>query len=252
MHGTNEVIISFLPFIPTYTRMHAYLTYPAYRFAAYGMQTTQHPCVTVIDSGYSFTHIVPTILGNVSPLPRAIPPCIRRIDIGGKALTNYLMELVSYRSLDLSTEPWVVEKMKEDVCFVATDCAQTIQHWGSGKKGARIRMQSAEDGDGHISSTTGASGPPLATPTSIHTPATTAASALDRSASSLHSSIPSPPSTLLALDYVLPDFGSIPRGRVRIPSDPSSVQAVTLSTERCWVPELLFKPNIVGMFFPCI
>ena len=51
---------------------------------------------------------------------------MRRIDVGGKALTNYLTELVSYRALDLSDEIFVVEKMKEDVCFVAQDCARAL------------------------------------------------------------------------------------------------------------------------------
>lgn len=45
----------------------------------------------VVDSGFSFTHVVPIFGGCV---------CydgIRRINVGGKALTNYLKELVSYR-----------------------------------------------------------------------------------------------------------------------------------------------------------
>ena len=42
-------------------------------------------------AGFSFTHAVPMCDG------RALPGAIRRINVGGKALTNYFKELVSYR-----------------------------------------------------------------------------------------------------------------------------------------------------------
>jgi len=48
-------------------------------------------CTLVVDSGYSFTHIVPFING------QKVIEGIRRIDCGGKALTNHLKEVVSYR-----------------------------------------------------------------------------------------------------------------------------------------------------------
>lgn len=50
-------------------------------------------CSLVVDCGYSFTHIVPFINGE------KVTDAIRRIDIGGKALTNYLKEVISYRSV---------------------------------------------------------------------------------------------------------------------------------------------------------
>ena len=42
-------------------------------------------------AGFSFTHAVPMCDG------RALPGAVRRINVGGKALTNYFKELVSYR-----------------------------------------------------------------------------------------------------------------------------------------------------------
>lgn len=45
----------------------------------------------VVDAGFSFTHAVPLCDG------RVLWPSVRRINLGGKALTNYLKELVSYR-----------------------------------------------------------------------------------------------------------------------------------------------------------
>ena len=49
------------------------------------------PCALVVDSGFSFTHAVPLFHGK--PLSYAI----RRVNVGGKLLTNLLKETVSYR-----------------------------------------------------------------------------------------------------------------------------------------------------------
>lgn len=44
-----------------------------------------------MDAGFSFTHAVPVFDW------RVLAAGVRRIDLGGKALTNYMKELVSYR-----------------------------------------------------------------------------------------------------------------------------------------------------------
>ena len=56
-----------------------------------GIPASRAACSLVVDAGFSFTHIVPVFDGH------AIPSGIKRINIGGKLLTNYLKELVSYR-----------------------------------------------------------------------------------------------------------------------------------------------------------
>lgn len=48
-------------------------------------------CCIVIDIGYSFTHIIPYIKN------KRFQAGIRRIDVGGKLLTNHLKEIISYR-----------------------------------------------------------------------------------------------------------------------------------------------------------
>lgn len=48
-------------------------------------------CGLVVDCGFSATSIVPVFDGNV------LLTGVKRINIGGKALTNHLKELVSYR-----------------------------------------------------------------------------------------------------------------------------------------------------------
>ncbi|XP_065088076.1 actin-related protein 6 [Ochlerotatus camptorhynchus] len=72
-------------------------------------------CCVVVDMGYSFTHIVPFIKG--AKLKKAI----RRIDVGGKLLTNHLKEIISYRQLNVMDESYVINQVKEDSCFVSQD-----------------------------------------------------------------------------------------------------------------------------------
>lgn len=69
----------------------------------------------VVDSGYSFTHIVPYINGV------KFKDGIRRIDVGGKLLTNHLKEIISYRQLHVMDETHVINQAKEDSCFVSLD-----------------------------------------------------------------------------------------------------------------------------------
>lgn len=86
----------------------------------YQYTNTQDPdepplCCVVIDVGYSFSHIVPFIKG------KKVLSAIRRIDIGGKLLTNHLKEVISYRFLNVMDESFVINQMKEDSCFVSQD-----------------------------------------------------------------------------------------------------------------------------------
>ncbi|CAG9807802.1 unnamed protein product [Chironomus riparius] len=86
----------------------------------YQYTNTQDPdepplCCVVIDVGYSFSHIVPFVKG------KKVLSAIRRIDIGGKLLTNHLKEVISYRFLNVMDESFVINQMKEDSCFVSQD-----------------------------------------------------------------------------------------------------------------------------------
>ncbi|UXI15436.1 DNA repair and recombination protein RadA [Sarcoptes scabiei] len=69
----------------------------------------------VLESGYSFTHVIPIVDGY------KILDHTKRIDLGGKALTNYLKEIISYRQINVLDETYVVNQMKEDCCFVSVD-----------------------------------------------------------------------------------------------------------------------------------
>ncbi|KAL4717877.1 hypothetical protein ACJJTC_005722 [Scirpophaga incertulas] len=72
-------------------------------------------CTVVVDSGYSYTYIVPYING------KKYREGILRIDVGGKVLTNHLKEVISYRQLNVMDETYVINQVKEDSCFVSQD-----------------------------------------------------------------------------------------------------------------------------------
>ncbi|MEJ1277120.1 ARP6 actin-related protein 6 [Cricetulus griseus] len=72
-------------------------------------------CCIIVDSGYSFTHIVPYCRSKKKK------EAIIRINVGGKLLTNHLKEIISYRQLHVMDETHVMNQVKEDVCYVSQD-----------------------------------------------------------------------------------------------------------------------------------
>lgn len=77
-------------------------------------------CSLVVDCGFSFTHAVP-VFQNFT-----INYAAKRIDLGGKALTNYLKELVSYRSVNVMDETLLMDDVKEKLCFVSLDVPRDL------------------------------------------------------------------------------------------------------------------------------
>ncbi|KAK3847701.1 MAG: actin family [Linnemannia gamsii] len=70
-------------------------------------------CAVVVDSGYSFTHIIPFWKG------KPILVGIRRINVGGKLLTNHLKEIISFRYWNMMDETHLVNEVKEACCYVS-------------------------------------------------------------------------------------------------------------------------------------
>lgn len=85
-------------------------------------------CLLVIDSGHSHTTITPLIHG------RPIHPAIRRLNVGGKHLTNYLAELISLRHFSLMDEPYTTAQIKEDCCFVSQSFKTDLEATWKGTK----------------------------------------------------------------------------------------------------------------------
>jgi len=76
---------------------------------------TPLPCSLVVDSGYSYSHIVP--IYNNKPIRAAV----QRVNIGGRHLTNLLKQTLSTRYFDLQQETQIVNDIKHQLCFVSTD-----------------------------------------------------------------------------------------------------------------------------------
>ncbi|KAL6974169.1 Actin-related protein 6 [Sarracenia purpurea var. burkii] len=75
----------------------------------------------VVDCGFSFTHAAP-VFQNFT-----MNYAVKRLDLGGKALTNYLKELVSYRSVNVMDETFIMDEVKEKLCFVSLDVARDLK-----------------------------------------------------------------------------------------------------------------------------
>ncbi|OWM65935.1 hypothetical protein CDL15_Pgr015360 [Punica granatum] len=78
-------------------------------------------CSLVVDCGFSFTHVAP-VFQNFT-----LNYGVKRIDLGGKALTNYLKEMVSYRAINVMDESFIMDDVKEKLCFVSLDVERDLQ-----------------------------------------------------------------------------------------------------------------------------
>ncbi|KAF7791485.1 hypothetical protein EIP86_002501 [Pleurotus ostreatoroseus] len=70
-------------------------------------------CLVVVDAGFSYTHVVPIMGGDI------VWSAVKRIDIGGKLLTNQLKELVSFRQWNMMDETYIMNDVKEKCCYVS-------------------------------------------------------------------------------------------------------------------------------------
>ncbi|OQV06385.1 hypothetical protein CLAIMM_10956 [Cladophialophora immunda] len=180
-------------------------------------------CVLVIDSGYSHTTITP--LFNGRPLHRAV----RRLDFGGKHLTNLLKEAISVRHFDLHQDTKIVNDIKEDVCFVSKDFRKDLEKtWkGNTTKQRSVPAKSKDSDD-----------------------------AMDAE------QMVSPEDEEIRVDYILPDGIRLLRGFSRphdptpaaarkrkqaaVSSEPDAEISMTLGNERFSIPEIIFSPGDIG------
>jgi actin-related protein 6 len=68
---------------------------------------------------------------------RPIQSAIRRLELGGKQLTNYLKELISLRHYGLMDDPYLVSQIKEDACFISQDFRRDVEKAWKGNGPAR-------------------------------------------------------------------------------------------------------------------
>ncbi|EPT05352.1 actin protein Arp6 [Fomitopsis schrenkii] len=151
-------------------------------YAITGLPTPE--CMFLIDSGFSFTHVVPILDGAI------VWNAVKRIDVGGKLLTNHLKELASFRQWNMMNETHIVNDIKETCCYVSTDFRQDMEA-------------------SHLS--------PMDNP--------------------------------IVQEYVLPDFSANRPGRVRRSGEAldEQSQVMYMNNERFTVPEIIFRPNDIGL-----
>ena len=87
--------------------------------------------ILLIDSGYSHTTITPLLQG------RPIQSAIRRLDVGGKLMTNYLTRLLSLREYDMRNDTYIVNEIKEKGSYVSRDFKADLERTWKGPKGDR-------------------------------------------------------------------------------------------------------------------
>ncbi|KAG4305886.1 hypothetical protein PORY_000796 [Pneumocystis oryctolagi] len=75
----------------------------------------------VVDSGFSFTHIIPLVSGKIQW------KAVKRLNVGGKLLTNYLKEIISFRHYDIMDEFYLADQIKESCCFVSSNFNEDIE-----------------------------------------------------------------------------------------------------------------------------
>ena len=121
------------------------------------------PCRLVVDSGFSFTNVIP-VFDHF-----CIQAASKRVSVGGKAVTNFLKEIVSYRHRPLNDDWHIMNELKEIGCRVSLDycaeakmkaAAQTVSYllpdFRTVHKG-RLLTPTVENNDGNTSTSTSTS-----------------------------------------------------------------------------------------------
>lgn len=159
----------------------------------------------MIDCGYSYTTVTPVLRG------RPLHPAIRRLDIGGKFLTNYLTRLLSVRHFDMRGDTYTVNEMKEQACYVSLDFPSDLDKTWKGTRGERRQPY--------------LSGAGIAKDYVL-------------------------PDGISRFKGVVRDYDPAAASKARRLAGPSNEDVLTLRNERFVVPELLFNPSDIGIHQP--
>jgi actin-related protein 6 len=96
--------------------------FSSYEFSKSNPINTEHPsCCTVIDTGFSFSHSYPFLSNKCQKY------ACKRVNVGGKLLTNYMKEMVSYRYVNLMDNFKIVEQMKQDITYVSLNFTKELE-----------------------------------------------------------------------------------------------------------------------------
>ncbi|POS73833.1 actin [Diaporthe helianthi] len=162
--------------------------------------------ILLVDSGYSFTTVTPIFQG------RPLQSAIRRLDVGGKFLTNYLTRLLSLRHYDMRNDTYIVNEIKEKACYVSLDFKGDLEKTWKGTRGERRE--------------------PFVTGAGI---------AKDYVLPDFHT----------RSDGIVRDFDPTTTAKQRkLAAAASNEDVLTLRNERFVIPELFFNPSDVGLQVP--
>lgn len=160
----------------------------------------------LIDSGYSFTTITPIFQG------RPLQSAIRRLEVGGKLLTNYLTRLLSLRHYDMRNDTYIVNEIKEKTCYVSLDFKGDLEKTWKGTRGEKRE--------------------PYLTGAGI---------AKDYVLPDFHT----------RAEGIVRDYDAIATAKQRkLAAATSGEDVLTLRNERFVIPEILFNPTDIGMPTP--
>jgi actin-related protein 6 len=179
----------------------------------------QNPCCVVVDVGYSFTHVTPFF--EEAKLNYAI----RRLNIGGKVMTNLLRELVSFRYFNMMDQTYLISLVKERLCYVSTDFRGDLKKSRLKKNTVRRHYVLPDQTNsilGYVYGTTPTAADIGRAVTSEREAAASATS-----------------SSSMAVDSNTEEQKQLPL--------PEDAQVLPLSNERFSVPEVLFHPSDVGL-----
>ena len=98
----------------------------------------------IVDCGFSFSHAVPIFDGYT------VEAGVRRTPVGGKMLTNYLKEVISYRQCNMLDESLVMRRVKERACYVATDFCEELKRLETAKAAVYVLPDYRTVQDGYL------------------------------------------------------------------------------------------------------
>ena len=203
---------------------HSYCTRPAPMLAALALREQQaasppQPASLVLDAGFSACHCVPIFGGSMVNFG------VRRLNIGGKIMTNHLKQVVSYRAYNVMDETHLINDIKERLCYVSLDFgAELALTRFKGKKNTLRREFVLPD---YVTHHRGRIRDPNAEPAATDAAPAAAAAA------------PVPP----------PRDAAAPPSKKKVAREGPAVteQVLSLANERICVPELLFTPSDIGV-----
>lgn len=102
-NDSNEVIFEEFGFQSCLRRPAAWFS--SYEFCASSPNGIGETSCTVVDSGFSFTYLMPFIDGI------CCKSASKRVNVGGKLLTNFLKEVVSYRQWNMMDEFKIIDQV---------------------------------------------------------------------------------------------------------------------------------------------